>query len=256
MRIWKNRGRPVRIEYAYLCHRGNVRDENQDNMILCADEHIVMRNMEQEIAGAGSCLNSIKCAVFDGMGGMSQGEMASVIAVDVMKESIKDVKVKEADINTLFQKMNEGIDDYRTCNRISNMGTTGVLVIADHKEFVYGNIGDSRLYHLRKGKLQQCSVDHTMKQPYTGKRLLIQYLGMDSDYEIEPHIGRQKVECGDEIILCSDGLTDCVPDEELEKILNNRNHVAVQLQELKETVLKREAQDNISVILCRWEYER
>lgn len=257
MRILKNKmNKTVRIEYSYICHRGNIRTENQDNFVICADNKVVIRKEDMEKSGHGVCLNSIRCAVFDGMGGMSKGETASLIATDITVEDMDKLDEDEERINTLFKDINKEIEDYRIRNRISDMGTTGVVAIANANELVYGNIGDSRLYYFKKGKLQQCSVDHTMRQPYSGNRLLIQYLGIDSDYELEPQLGRKNVEPGNEILLCSDGLTDCLSDEEIEKILNSSSNVDIQIQELLDMTLKQEAQDNISIIICRWEYEK
>lgn len=253
MMIFNRKRKAKKIECAYLCHEGNVRKENQDQIFLCMDNDVVICREEMKISGNGKGQTSMKCAVFDGMGGMSQGEMASLIATNMCAKNREKWQQDEEGINELFQEINSEIGDYRIKNRISDMGTTGVLAIGDVQEVVYGNIGDSRLYYLHKGKLQQCSIDHTMTQPYTGKRLLMQYLGMDSDYEIEPHLGRLKVESGSEILLCSDGLTDCLNDEEIEKVLNNHNKVEMQLKAFMDMALKREAQDNISIILCRWE---
>lgn len=253
MMIFNGKRKAKKIECAYLCHEGNVRKENQDHIFLCIDDNSVICREEMTLFGNGKSQTSMKCAVFDGMGGMSQGEMASLIAANVCTKNRKKWKQNEEEIKVLFQEINSEIGEYRIKNRISDMGTTGVVAIGDAEELVYGNIGDSRLYYFHKGKLQQCSIDHTMTQPYTGKRLLMQYLGMDSDYEIEPHLGRMKVESGSEILLCSDGLTDCLNDEEIEAVLSNYNKAEIQLKAFMDMVLKREARDNISIILCRWE---
>lgn len=253
MRIFNRKRRTKKIECAYFCHEGNVRKENQDHIFLCIDDNNVICREGMTLSGNEKSHTSIKCAVFDGMGGMSQGEMASLIAANMCAKDRKKWQQNEEGIKALFQEINSEIGEYRIKNRISDMGTTGVVAIGDAQEVVYGNIGDSRLYYFHKGKLQQCSIDHTMTQPYTGKRLLMQYLGIDSDYEIEPHLGRLKVESGSEILLCSDGLTDCLTDEEIEAILRSNSEVEMQLKAFMEMVLKREAQDNISIILCRWE---
>lgn len=254
MRVWKNKKhKAMKIEYAFLCHCGNVRSENQDNIILIADGNIKTGKNDIEIKGSGMSRKSVTCGVFDGMGGMSKGETASAIAVDVIKANEEKIESEENSIKTLFEKVNEEIDDYRTINRIADMGTTGVMAIVNDSEFVFGNIGDSRLYFFEKNKLTQVSIDHTLKHPYTGKRFLVQYLGMNSEYAIEPCLGKHSTIAGNEILLCSDGLTDCLSDKEIEEILCHSNEVEKQMQEFKDTVLKRDAKDNISIILCRWE---
>ncbi len=120
------------------------------------------------------------------------------------------------------------------------------------RENYIGNIGDSRAYLLRGNEIIQISTDHVTKDKASSKRKapLLQYLGMDPyQVRIRPTIERVSLRKGDAILLCTDGLTDMVPENIIAEIINSHATAEESVQILVEEALARGGRDNITVMV-------
>ena len=117
------------------------------------------------------------------------------------------------------------------------------------------NLGDSRIYQLHDQKLTQLSVDHVDSRPLSGNRKakpsLTQHLGIsEEEFLVEPSMISCTLVPGDTFLLCSDGLTDMLSDEEISEILVDHSSLSSQVERLIDFALERGGRDNITIILC------
>jgi protein phosphatase len=244
------------INYTVSCHTGNIREKNQDNF-WCQGSFLEKDNEGLPKVLTGSVYNGVEPAfvVFDGLGGEEQGEVAAYLATKEfdscykkrLQEKKKDLKIflKEASV-----AMNDSICSYAKENHIRSMGTTTAIIIFGKSEVVCCNLGDSRVYQLRKGALEQISKDHVTTYSQGRKAPLTQHLGIpETEFLLEPYMVKRAYEQGDRYLICSDGLTDMLGDEEIGRFLVE-GEVEEAARELLEQALKRGGRDNITVIIC------
>ena len=245
------------IEYAYTCHIGKIRNNNEDNFWCCGDS-LEAQNQGMSHIRSGYMKQSEYplLAVFDGMGGESCGEMAAFLAAEACGQHFKTAKDgirndPEEFLNEICESMNQAICDYGRTNKINSMGTTAAL-LAFAEDAVYScNLGDSRIYKSDREKFYQISQDHVLGRSLFGKAPLTQYLGMEEEnLQLEPSISRQEIKIGDRFLLCSDGITDMLSDGEIADILSRDIPVAKSVEILVDRALKKGGRDNITVVLC------
>lgn len=245
------------IEYAYTCHIGKIRNNNEDNFWCCGDS-LEAQNQGMSHIRSGYMKQSEYplLAVFDGMGGESCGEMAAFLAAEACGEHFKTAKDgirndPEEFLNEICESMNQAICDYGRTNKINSMGTTAAL-LAFAEDAVYScNLGDSRIYKSDREKFYQISQDHVLGRSLFGKAPLTQYLGMEEEnLQLEPSISRQEIKIGDRFLLCSDGITDMLSDGEIADMLSRDIPVAKTVEILVDRALKKGGRDNITVVLC------
>lgn len=245
------------IEYAYTCHIGKIRNNNEDNFWCCGDS-LEAQNQGMSHIRSGYMKQSEYplLAVFDGMGGESCGEMAAFLAAEACGEHFKTAKDgirndPEEFLNEICESMNQAICDYGRTNKINSMGTTAAL-LAFAEDAVYScNLGDSRIYKSDREKFYQISQDHVLGHSLFGKAPLTQYLGMEEEnLQLEPSISRQEIKIGDRFLLCSDGITNMLSDGEIADILSRDIPVAKTVEILVDRALKKGGRDNITVVLC------
>lgn len=245
------------IEYAYTCHIGKIRNNNEDNFWCCGDS-LEAQNQGMSHIRSGYMKQSEYplLAVFDGMGGESCGEMAAFLAAEACGEHFRTAKDgirndPEEFLNEICESMNQAICDYGRTNKINSMGTTAAL-LAFAEDAVYScNLGDSRIYKSDREKFYQISQDHVLGRSLFGKAPLTQYLGMEEEnLQLEPSISRQEIKIGNRFLLCSDGITDMLSDGEIADILSRDIPVAKTVEILVDRALKKGGRDNITVVLC------
>ena len=245
------------IEYAYTCHIGKIRNNNEDNFWCCGDS-LESQNQGMSHIRSGRMKQSEYplLAAFDGMGGESCGEMAAFLAAESCGKHYKTIKDgiqndPERFLNELCDNMNKAVCDYGRANKINSMGTTAAL-LAFAEEAVYScNLGDSRIYRSDNEKFCQISKDHVFGRNLFGKAPLTQYLGMEEEnLQLEPTISRQEIKMGDRFLLCSDGITDMLSDGEIADILSRDISVEETVELLVDRALKKGGRDNITVVLC------
>lgn len=245
------------ISFACASVIGNVRKNNEDNF-FCNGRYLPSINTgtESVICGEEQLCMPLVFGVFDGMGGESNGEIAAFLSVESLSNAVKTQK------NTLIparefillacKKMNRAVCSYSIEKGKVNMGTTMAIVYFADKEVHIANLGDSRIYRLSENELSQISRDHTAEIPGKIKSPLTQYLGIfEDEMIIEPYIAKGDIKNGDCYLCCSDGLTDMVHENEMEKILKEKMSLKAKVEKLINTALYNGGVDNITVAVCQ-----
>lgn len=243
------------ILYSCVSHAGNVRKINQDNFI-CGGRYMEPNDgdMKFPLCGAESSKGSCVFGIFDGMGGEERGEVASYIAakdaaaLEIGKDAV-------AALSQFCQRANTDICDYADKNEVSSMGTTAAMLAFTDSGITLCNIGDSKIFRFCGGVLEQISKDHVSVAAFGVKPPLSQNLGIPpTELIIEPYLAQGAYNDGDIYLICSDGLTDMVPTEEIAVILTSAS-VEAACTGLLEKALSHGGRDNITIILCRIERE-
>ena len=204
--------------------------------------------------------------VADGMGGHQAGEVASHIACEAASDYMKN-HAAETNITSLLKgcilaAQSAIIDAAEQNNGYKGMGTTATMIFIREGSLYFAHIGDSRLYHLKKSKLEQCTSDNTLVNEmvkegkitaeeasnHDMKHVLTQALG--TVREIHPQLAATglAVEPGDIFFLCSDGIYDVLLPAEIERLLN-MGSPGLAMDCMKALCTQRNASDNFSAIL-------
>jgi PPM family protein phosphatase len=205
--------------------------------------------------------------VCDGMGGAAAGEVASSIAVD---EVLRHLTSREARVplpelaeravcaanNAIFARAQRN-------RRLTGMGTTLVVLVVEERRVWVLNVGDSRCYRLRKGRLEQLTLDHSLveEQVRLGRMSESEALRSPLRNVITRALGTQncvtpdsfeyQAEAGDLFLLCSDGLTRELTDRAIELILDSDLVLQDRCARLVESAKKAGGHDNITCVLVQ-----
>ncbi len=247
------------IEVATVSDVGNVRESNQDSH--CS---LLAPNTARGVEGI--------FAVADGMGGHAAGEVASQLAikltvkhlsrqgVDFMRlarqaQSIPDV------LKQVVESINREV--YRMARQpgLHGMGTTLTLAALSPGHISIANVGDSRAYLKRAGSLEQLTVDDTWIQEevdsgaisaesarnHPRRNILTQAIGLENSVSVR--IFQSEIQNGDLLLFCSDGLTESLEDDEIEKLLTG--DIEKSAGELMKSALRSSGKDNITILVAR-----
>ncbi len=240
----------VRIESASVTDRGlnERRPLNEDSMLVDEERGIY--------------------AVADGVGGAEAGEVASQTAIEVLGEAFRHHNAGE-DVEDLMeiaiQRANDSIHRMsREHPKFSMMATTIVALHIDGTRATIGHVGDSRLYSLRPdGKLRRETDDHSVVEEevragrmtaqqaanHPSRNVISRALGAEASVEVD--MKTVEVEPGTTFLLCSDGITRHIPDEELNAVLGSATNLEAACAELKRLCFERGAEDNLTAVLVR-----
>lgn len=246
----------MKLAFAGASDVGRVREENQDSIFVPDD-----------LPTEG---NPALFFLADGMGGRKGGSIASQTAIAVLREYFTNGPAAE-----LPTALNEGVQKASMAifqkseeeTQLRGMGTTIVALAVQNGQAVVANVGDSRAYLFRGGRLRQITEDHSLvaQQVREGvlspqeaktspmRNLITKAAGAIPD--VEPDVFREHLEEGDILLMCSDGLHGPVEDAQIAKVLSSRQPLAEQVQELLKRANKAGGPDNISVILVRVDNE-
>ena len=240
------------MQFWALTDPGCVREQNQDAYHL--------EQLDK---------NTLLCTVCDGMGGAKSGNVASSLAVDVFSQEIKrswksDMNDDQVDVmlQSAVKLANFTVfDQAQQFTEFAGMGTTLVSVLIRGKRVTVINVGDSRCYYVNKQGIRQVTQDHSLVQMmiakgelspekaknYPGKNLITRAIGTEPVVMCD--IFHLKAEKGDCLLLCSDGLSNLIDDQE---ILFEVAH-GVDKQQCCERLLEiakhRGAPDNVTSVL-------
>ncbi|MDO8605244.1 MAG: protein phosphatase 2C domain-containing protein [Phaeospirillum sp.] len=208
--------------------------------------------------------------VADGMGGHEAGEVASHLASEVIRDTLAasrptDLRQAEAAILAAMVAANGAVHAKNQANLATGrmaMGTTVAGVWRpdrDARHVLLFNIGDSRVYLFRDGRLSQVSRDHTLYQnwldggergPAPDSHYLTRCIGVAA--EVEPMVGLCQVMQGDILLLCSDGLNAHVDDPTIGMVLGGGGDISTLCHSLVAHALAGGGSDNISIIAVQW----
>ena len=213
--------------------------------------------------------NTLLCVVCDGMGGAKSGNVASQLAADVFTQEVKRSwtaamsKEKASQILQSAVKLANSTvyEQSRQIEEFEGMGTTLVAALVQGKNATVVNVGDSRAYKIDRGGIRQVTKDHSLVQmmvdrgemtaevarTYPGKNVITRAVGTDS--AVLTDVFQFEVEKGDCLLLCSDGLSNMIDDQEiLFEVAHgvNKQHCC---QRLLDIVIGRGAPDNVTSLL-------
>lgn len=243
------------ISYSCISHKGKLRTINQDNFI-CNGDYIKIDDFEIEypLIGAVSSKTPTFFGVFDGLGGEERGEIASYIAAKTAS-TIEIGKDIISDLLQFCQKANTDICDNANESGVSAMGTTAAILAFTGNGVTLCNIGDSRIFRFCDGVLEQISKDHVAVSAFGVKLPLSQNLGIPpNELIIEPYLAQGAYNDRDIYLICSDGLTDMVTNEEITEVLGSKT-IDEAITELLDRALCKGGRDNITIVLCKIERE-
>jgi len=246
------------FNYPFTCAKGTDpgnRPENEDQLVLLPDHGFF--------------------AVCDGMGGLSKGkEAAAAVARKIEKlailvsqsyESSGDQLSPELTGQVVCEVIQRHSADMNQNGRQHGLhyGTTLCVLWLIQARAVFVNIGDSRGYLFRSGTLSQITKDHSIAailveqneitkdeaRTHPASSQLLRYMGMDGDAKAD--IFAEPIQRGDVFLLCSDGLSSMVGDEELARLLRNMQDVEAGVSDLIDAANRNGGKDNISTILVQ-----
>ena len=207
-------------------------------------------------------------AVADGVGGAQAGEVASQTAVEVLREAFANQREGE-DVEDLMeiaiQRANDSIFRMsREQPRFAMMATTIVALHLDGLRATVGHVGDSRLYRLAPdGRLSRETEDHSLVEEemragrltpeqaanHPNRNVISRALGAEASVEVD--MRSFDVERGTVFLLCSDGITRHIPDDELSAVLRNADSLETACAEMKQRCFERGAEDNLTAVVVR-----
>ena len=242
------------MEFWGLPDPGSVRAQNQDAFHMeRLDKHTLL------------------CIVCDGMGGAKSGNVASSLAVDVFVQEVKQTWTADMDKDQLDRMLHSAVklanftvyDQSKQFEEFSGMGTTLVAVLIHGKDATIVNVGDSRAYSIDREGISQLTVDHSVVQmmvargemsperakTYPGKNLITRAIGTEPVVMCD--IFHHKLERGNYILLCSDGLSNIIDEQEILFEVIYGEQKAQCCQRLLDIAKKRGAPDNVTSVLIQ-----
>ncbi len=241
----------LNLKFGHLSVTGNFRENNEDACVVDGDGRYFI--------------------VADGMGGQAAGEKASELATEIVPRKLTSLIDFGADSG---DKVTESIDEAVTeanseilaLSEIDpnyhNMGTTIAFIVASAGRFFVGGIGDSRVYQLRDSEMQQLTTDHSLTRALVDagtiseedaathryRNVLYRYLGSKEGgtgteaKELEP-------KSGDRYLICSDGVTDGIDDDEIKRLLSSIEDPQAAAEEVVNAALEGGSKDNVTCVI-------
>ncbi|MCF8547620.1 MAG: Stp1/IreP family PP2C-type Ser/Thr phosphatase [Pontimonas sp.] len=236
-----------------------------DSVLSAASSHIgKIRATNQDSGSVGRHL----FVVADGMGGHAGGDVASALAVQRLSRLDRAYSSVDEARETLFTNILEAGRELTSTveehPELTGMGTTVSAMIRVGSQMVIAHIGDSRIYRLREGVLEQITSDHTFVQRlvdsgritpeeaavHPRRSVLMRVLGdVDAEPEVDTHV--VDTQPGDRWLLCSDGLSGYVPERDIAETLLTIDDVELVCHKLITQTLSEGAPDNVTVVVVR-----
>lgn len=201
-------------------------------------------------------------AVADGMGGAQAGEIASKLAATVLEDTDSGALSGPERVASLIQEANRRVHERSSTDpATSGMGTTMTVALVESDGVVIGHVGDSRAYLVRDGAIEQITEDHSLvnellktgrlssdeADTHPQRSVITRAVGTDPDVDVDSFT--VDAHAGDVFLLCSDGLTDMVTDEEiLAGVEENRGDLKRMTKALVSAANRGGGEDNITVV--------
>ena len=237
----------MRLSSAAGSHVGLIRPQNEDSY-LC--EHPLY-------------------AVADGLGGHAAGEVASALVIERLAQLSLDDTTTTTTTDDAQQELAEAVRDAnRRIHRSAaedpqhaGMGTTVTAAVAVGDTLCFAHVGDSRGYLLRGGELSRITEDHTPVQRavragvisaeealhHPSRHVLAQAVGLDVDVEVDTP--RVDLQAGDRVVLCTDGMTDPIPDADIPGVIGDADTPDAAVEVLITASLQRGGPDNVTIVV-------
>lgn len=238
------------LRVAWRSDVGRVRSRNEDSLAVLAEGRWLVLS--------------------DGMGGHRGGDVASRLAVEILGEHACRSQNAAQDVADALDALGSAIEEANALilrsaaadPELTGMGATLVVSILLPGRLVVGHVGDSRLYRLRRKELLQLTRDHTLLQDHLDRGIiprdkvhlspvrgvLTRALGMET--VVQPDLATYPAQPDDVYLLCSDGVTDMITDEELTHFMAAATDLSAGVDGVVELANQRGGRDNISLILA------
>jgi len=270
-------GVPSRVDAFGLSDIGKVRDKNEDHFVIAslrksvALEYTNIEDGENFDRMRGSSARLF--IVADGVGGRSGGELASGTAVESLLQYLAQTAgcFNSADLakENEFVSQLEGAVQRAHARILEELGTGGhgpsttltMAILIGMRAYIV-NVGDSRAYHLRQGLLRPLTVDQTMgrymvdagawtEEQAARVKISSNLTSALGSSEMFPKIGMVDLEAGDTLLLCTDGLTNHVPDDRITAMLTGGDGAEATAKSLVQAALDAGGSDNVTVVVAR-----
>src|SRR5215203_3668078 len=272
----------LKVDLGASSHPGHVRENNEDSYLVMRfgrSLENVLTNLEDELLEQNYAMRGYGILVAEGMGGAAGGEVASRFALGKLVDLIIDTSdwtlslQRREDVKTVLRRMTERfleIDDTlrKEADRDHSwrgMGTTLTVAGVLGNDLVIGHVGDSRAYLLRDTDLKQLTTDHTLAQALIDagvanrddpasrsmRHVLTAAVGSLGEKDV-PQVQLFKLSDEDQLLLCTDGLTETVEDVTIASVLREAKSAQFACDELVNLALAGGGPDNITVILARF----
>lgn len=271
---------PLVVDLGSATHPGHIRQKNEDSYLLMRFGRSLERistNLDEDLIEQNYSSTGHGMLVADGLGGLPAGELASSLALAKLIELIVDTSdwtlalKRIKDVNTVLDRMTrrffqidkilkeEAQGDYALRGMATTLTAAGIL----DNDLVLGHVGDSRAYLLRGPVFRQLTTDNTMAQalidagvatsddpgPRSMRHVLTAAIGSLDD-RIRPQVQRFRLLAGDQLLLCTDGLTEMVDDDIIAGVLREANSAQNACQTLIDLALAGGGTDNITILLA------
>jgi protein phosphatase len=267
---------PVQVQFGALSHPGLERTNNEDHFMIIERRRsrtVLASNLPPGLLRPADDIGYV-LAVADGIGGSAFGELASMLALRSGWDQapgafkwtwlINDREIEELKerVELVFKRMDQVLRERtQTEPETAGMGTTLTGAYTVGPEAFIGHVGDSRAYLYHAGTLTQLTRDHTLAQEYldaglpvisrSWHHILTNCLG-GSEHEVQVEFHHVRLADSDQLLLCTDGLTDLVRGEEIAAILRRHAPPQEAAQALVDLALERGGNDNVTVVLARY----
>lgn len=272
----------VKVEFGGLSHTGKVRPINEDHFLIARlgrDQETLLTNLPAGDVPEHFQESGYAMVVADGLGGAARGEVASRLAISTLahlslqfgrwnlrinEEIAREVTERAA---SFYRRIGETvIEEGRADPSLRGMGTTLTGAFTAGSDLFVASVGDSRVYLFRRGRLLQLTRDQTYSQ-------LLADIGQIPQHEVSTHhlrhilteaigVGAGKINVKvrhlplqdeDRLLLCTDGLTEMVDEEEIAGVLMRGQSAQDACQTLVDLALDHGGKDNVTVLLAKYE---
>lgn len=248
----------MRLSVGASTDKGLVRQNNEDNFYVSEEAGLFL--------------------VADGMGGHASGEVASKIAVEVVRDFFDAVKAgKHLQLGTYRDEFSEAANQLASAMRLANqaiyeaakgnpawqgMGTTMAAVIVNKRRLAIAHVGDSRVYLVRSGSIEQLTDDHTLVSEQVKRDLISREEAKQSEMknvltravgvgpEVEVDLDELSLLEGDSLLLCSDGLTTMIDEDQMMAVVATSDDPKSACERLIALANENGGRDNITVVVA------
>ena len=236
-----------------VCHVGCVRTNNEDALLIGSE--IVRDDAQHKSVTLTGESQPWFAAIADGMGGANAGEIASMMTLEFFQKRMKSLEADLSDetlkqvLTTFCYEIHQAVlDEAARDSSKAGMGTTLTVLLCYGGTFWYLHAGDSRLYRFRDNILTQITRDHSLRElsgnSQVASNIIINSIGGGDTFYVDIGRAGKKIFEGDTYLLCSDGLTDMLSDEEITVAMGQAGFV----DDLLSNAKAKGGQDNISYI--------
>jgi PPM family protein phosphatase len=271
----------IAVDYFAMSDKGHVRTRNEDHFLVIRGGRAietVMSNLGSSQPGDLFEESAFGMVVADGVGGEAAGEVASRQAIYTLLSLALhtpdwNFRWGPRERNTVMWRMKDRfrrvnaalLREAATHSGLTGMCTTMTAAVTHGDDLIIGHVGDSRAYLLHGGKLVRLTRDHTLGARLVEdgthspndrlvqelRNVLMQALG-SRETECVPDVHDHLLEDGDQVLLCTDGLSDMVEDNLIESVLNDAPSARAACQSLVDLALSNGGRDNVTVVVARF----